>query len=86
MSLTCDNCGKGRQRGHRVSHAKNRSIHFFKPNLHRHRVLEKGIAVIRVLCSHCLKKLKRPTNREIVKARPLRRYQYEFVRTLQKLR
>ncbi|HLD34573.1 MAG TPA: bL28 family ribosomal protein [Patescibacteria group bacterium] len=50
MSMICDNCGKGRQRGHRVSHAKNRSIHFFKPNLHRH--------LGRLLCARCIKKTK----------------------------
>ncbi|MBI5356043.1 50S ribosomal protein L28 [Candidatus Collierbacteria bacterium] len=57
MSLTCDSCGKGYQRGHSVSHAKNRHLRIFKPNLHRH--------LGRLLCTRCIKKSKnQPAGKE----------------------
>lgn len=37
MSRTCQVTGKRRQKGHNVSHAKNRTKRCFYPNLHKHR-------------------------------------------------
>ncbi len=63
MSASCQMCGKGKQRGNRVSHAKNRSKHVFKPNLQVRRVLDPStgsgqeVKVKKILCSRCIKKL-----------------------------
>jgi large subunit ribosomal protein L28 len=38
MSFICDVTGKKRLKGHRVSHANNKSIHFQHPNLHDRRI------------------------------------------------
>ncbi|HLD34252.1 MAG TPA: 50S ribosomal protein L28 [Patescibacteria group bacterium] len=57
MSLTCESCGKGYQRGHSVSHAKNRHLRIFKPNLHFKTVEIDGKLVKRKLCTRCIKKL-----------------------------
>lgn len=67
MSWRCDYCGKGRLKGHRVSHAKNRTIRHFKANLHRRRVIEQGKEVVRLLCTRCLKKAKRPEQKSSTK-------------------
>lgn len=56
MSYRCDYCHKGAQRGHRVSHAKNRTLRRFKPNLHWRRVIEHSTVVRRLLCTRCLRK------------------------------
>lgn len=37
MAKRCQVSGKGRQCGHRVSHAKNRTKHVFKANIQRKR-------------------------------------------------
>lgn len=38
MSKRCDITGKQGQFGHRVSHAKNRTKHVFKPNIQSKRI------------------------------------------------
>lgn len=38
MSYVCDITGKKRLKGHRVSHANNKSIHFQLPNLQERRI------------------------------------------------
>ena len=60
MAYKCDYCDKGVDRGHLVSHAKNRTKTVRKPNLHNARVLENGKTVRRKLCTKCLRKAKRP--------------------------
>jgi large subunit ribosomal protein L28 len=47
MSYMCEITGKKRLRGHRVSHANNKSIHFQRPNLRDKRMFipELGITV-----------------------------------------
>ncbi len=67
MSMICDSCGKGRRRGHRVSHAKNRSIRFFKPNLHRH--------LGRLLCTRCIKKAKKAKSENAQNSKKVQPYQ-----------
>jgi len=59
MAYRCDHCGKGRQTGNAVSHAKNRVKRFFHPNLQKLRVL-KGSLVTRVkFCTRCIKRLRK---------------------------
>ena len=56
----CDYCEKTADRGHLVSHAKNRVKTLRLPNLHSARVVEKGNTVKRRLCTKCLRKAERP--------------------------
>jgi len=59
MSMKCQNCDKGVQYGHYVSHAKNRTKRLFKPNLKRV-TIGKGKDKKRImLCTKCVKKIKR---------------------------
>lgn len=60
MAYVCDYCSKTVDRGHLVSHAKNRVITIRKPNLHQAKVLENGQTVKRLLCTKCLRKAERP--------------------------
>jgi large subunit ribosomal protein L28 len=64
MSFHCDYCSKGYQRGHRVSHAKNRTLRRFKPNLHWRRVVERGASIRRLLCTRCLRKAEKPEQKK----------------------
>ena len=57
MAFRCDNCGKSRMMGHRVSHAKNRTNHAFKPNIQKKRIMVDGIMVSAKLCTQCIKTL-----------------------------
>lgn len=59
MAHQCQKCGKGVQYGHLVSHAKNRTRHIFKPNLKRSTVLVDGKKVRMVLCTACVKLMKK---------------------------
>ena len=56
MSRKCDICGKGLQRGNRVSHAHNLSKRTWQPNLQRVRALVDGKPVRIRVCTRCLKK------------------------------
>jgi ribosomal protein L28 len=60
MAFECDYCLKSVDRGHAVSHAKNRTKTLRKPNLHRAYVLEHGKKVRRLLCTKCLRSADRP--------------------------
>ena len=71
MSLTCESCGKGYQRGHSVSHAKNRHLRIFKPNLHFKMVEEGGKTVKRKLCTKCIKKLGQSVSPVVARAENL---------------
>lgn len=64
--MKCDNCTKGIMWGHRVSHAKNRTNHIFKPNLQYTRVLVNGKKVRMRLCTKCIK-LSRKNDKEAVR-------------------
>lgn len=57
--MICDNCGKKSMFGHRVSHAKNRTNHKFKPNLQRKTIVEGGRKMNLRLCTNCIKLLKK---------------------------
>ena len=55
----CQNCHKGKDFGHMVSHAKNRLRRTFKPNIQKLRVLQNGISISVKLCTSCIKRLKK---------------------------
>lgn len=58
MANACDLCGKKRDVGHNVSHAKNRTQKIRKPNLHAHR-MQMGESKLRLkLCTKCLRSVK----------------------------
>jgi len=59
MAQKCQQCGKGVQYGHHVSHAKNRVKRVFKPNLKRVTVKVEGGKKRMVLCTKCLKTVKK---------------------------
>lgn len=59
MARKCELCGKGIMRGHRVSHAKQRTKRIYKPNLHWKKVTIDGVEKRRLLCTRCIKKLKK---------------------------
>lgn len=53
MANVCDLCGKGRDVGHSVSHAKNRTRRIRKPNLHIHRMPTSEGKIKLKLCTKC---------------------------------
>jgi large subunit ribosomal protein L28 len=56
MSRKCEKCGKGRQVGHNVSHANNRTKKVWQPNLQRVRVaLDGGGTRFITVCTRCLR-------------------------------
>ena len=59
MAFKCDNCGKSRDMGHRVSHAKNRTNHAFMPNIQMKRIMVDGKSIRAKLCTSCIKTLKK---------------------------
>lgn len=59
MAFKCDNCGKSREMGHRVSHAKNRTNHAFMPNIQRKRIMVDGKYIRAKLCTNCIKTLRK---------------------------
>ena len=55
MAQVCDICGKGPQKGHRISHSHRVSIRRFKPNLIKVRArVGSSVRNLRV-CTKCLK-------------------------------
>lgn len=58
MANICDNCGKKRDVGHNVSHAKNRTRRVRKPNLHTYRVPTDEGKIKLNLCTKCLRTIK----------------------------
>lgn len=64
MAYACEHCGKTVDRGHLVSHAKNRTHKTRKPNLHSIYVLEGSKKVRRTLCTSCLRRADRPKREE----------------------
>lgn len=61
MSLVCDLCQKGKQRGHRVSHSGIRTKRVFKPNLHAAWILEGRRWIKNKYCTKCLRKVRTTT-------------------------
>ena len=67
MAFKCDNCGRGISWGHRVSHAKNRTNHIFRPNIQKKRIMVDGKSVRLKLCTNCIKTLKKVKKVKVVK-------------------
>ena len=71
MANACDLCGKKRDVGHNVSHAKNRTQRIRKPNLHAHKMQiptsstatqGTGATSLKLkLCTKCLRSVKAAT-------------------------
>lgn len=59
MAFKCDNCGKSRSMGHRVSHAKNRTNHAFMPNIQTKKIVVDGKSIRVKLCTNCIKTLRK---------------------------
>jgi large subunit ribosomal protein L28 len=55
MSKVCDVCGKGRQVGHNVSHANNKTPRVWLPNLQKIRVLKDGAVKRMSVCTRCIR-------------------------------
>ena len=55
MARACELCGKGVQRGNKVSHAHNVSRRVWNPNLQNVRANVRGRAVQMKICTRCLK-------------------------------
>ena len=64
MAFKCDNCNKGISWGHRVSHAKNRTNHMFRPNIQKKRIEIDGRMVRVKLCTKCIKLLNKVKKEE----------------------
>ena len=64
MAFKCDNCLKGIMMGHRVSHAKNRSNHMFRPNLQWKRIMVDGRLQRVRLCTSCIKLMQKNAREE----------------------
>ncbi len=58
MANVCELCGKKRDVGHNVSHAKNRTQRIRKPNLHTHRLVTPDGKIKTRLCTKCLRTVK----------------------------
>lgn len=59
MARKCDITQKSKQRGNNVSHAMNRTIKHFKPNLHKVKVIENGTPKTLKVSSKALKSIKK---------------------------
>ncbi len=55
MARVCDICGKKSQKGMKVSHAHNRSIKHFQPNLKKVRVRDNTNTKSIMVCTRCLR-------------------------------
>jgi large subunit ribosomal protein L28 len=55
MSLKCDVCGKGSQRGNTVSKANNKTKRRWLPNLQRVRLVRNGQTAHARVCTRCLR-------------------------------
>ena len=53
----CEICGKGRQFGHNVSHAKNRTNRSWAPNVQKMTVTIDGTTKKMKICTRCLRTL-----------------------------
>lgn len=60
MSYICDICGKSNMAGNLVSHSKQRMHRLFKPNLHSAKAIVNGVVKKMLVCTKCLRRLKRP--------------------------
>jgi large subunit ribosomal protein L28 len=56
MSRICDLCGKGKQIGHNVSHANNKTKKEWLPNLQTVKIVQDGTTKKAKICAKCIKK------------------------------
>jgi len=56
MARVCEICGKGRQVGHNVSHANNKTRREWLPNLQTVRIVKDGTTKKAKICTKCIKK------------------------------
>ena len=56
MARVCEICGKGKQIGHNVSHANNKTKREWRPNLQTVRIVKDGATRKVRLCAKCIKK------------------------------
>jgi large subunit ribosomal protein L28 len=59
IKKVCQHCGKGVLKGHKVSHAKQRTRKFSRPNLQGASIFINGRFKKMVLCTRCLRTLKK---------------------------
>ncbi len=71
MAFKCDNCGKGLSWGHRVSHAKNRTNHAFRPNIQKKKIIVDGQTMRVKLCANCIKTLRKVKKVKAPKVAPV---------------
>ncbi len=55
MSRICQICGKKAQTGRNVSHAHNRTLRKFNPNLQKVQAIVDGKPVRMTVCTRCIK-------------------------------
>ena len=55
MARVCEVCGKGPITGHNVSHANNKTLRRWYPNLQRARVVVNGVVRRIRVCTQCIK-------------------------------
>ena len=59
MSNVCEMCGKGKMKGHLVSHSNRKTNRAYKPNLQKVKVMdEEGHVSSVTLCTKCMKTVK----------------------------
>ncbi len=56
MARVCEVCGKGKQIGHNVSHANNKTKKQWLPNLQTVTIVRDGASTKARLCTKCIKK------------------------------
>ncbi|MDD5008445.1 MAG: 50S ribosomal protein L28 [Syntrophorhabdaceae bacterium] len=56
MARVCEICGKGKQVGHNVSHANNKTRREWLPNLQTVRIVKDGTTKKAKICTKCIKK------------------------------
>lgn len=61
MAMICELCGKGKQRGQKVSHSGIKTKKVFKPNLHIYWVKDGSRYSKKKFCTKCLRKVKATT-------------------------
>ena len=55
MAKTCDYCGKGRHKAHKVSHSNVKTRKWQQPNLQSLRAMVEGQIVRVVACTRCIR-------------------------------
>jgi large subunit ribosomal protein L28 len=56
MARVCEICGKGKQVGHNVSHANNKTRREWLPNIQTVKITKDGVTKRTRVCTKCIKK------------------------------